>query len=254
MPHRTGIISDTARTSFMERCIMQYDNDVRDHTPLIHDATATAMKTALTQWRRHIQRRGQAAADRMPAVAAKEEAKTECSRWISHFFQVMRLWSRRELGDDGIGKFYSTDVMSKPSSVCRTDDEVLIWGKRIIEGEKKRVAEGGLPMQNPAVITFMAVYERYRQRLQEVQKKKAELDQAEDTVRALRPPIDALIGDAMAEMEFALRRAPAAARRRKMRRYGVRYYRRNSEPKDHQTLPFAEPQVESPSRLRRIAG
>ena len=109
-------------------------------------------------------------------------------------------------------------------------------------------------MQNPAVITFMAIYERYRQRLQEVQKKKAALDQAEEAVRALRPSIDALIGDALAEMEFALRRDPAAARRRKMRRYGVRYYRRTGESKDHQTLPFANPQEVSPSRLRRIAG
>lgn len=94
------------------------------------------------------------AAERVPAVTAKDEARAECSMWISHFSQVLQLWNRRELHDEGILKFYSTNMLNKPSLSLRTDDDVLFWGERVLEGEKKRVDAGGICMENPSAEAF----------------------------------------------------------------------------------------------------
>jgi len=74
--------------------------------------------------------------------------------WISHFSQVLQLWNRRELHDEGILKFYSTNMLNKPSLSLRTDDDVLFWGERVLEGEKKRVDAGGICMENPSAEAF----------------------------------------------------------------------------------------------------
>jgi len=213
---------------------MQYDNDAHDNTPLIHEATASAMKAILPQWIELVQQRGKVAADRLPAVTAKDQARTECSMWISHFFQVLQMWNKRELHDEGIFKFYSTEIQTKPSITLKSDDEVLLWGARILEGEKKRVDSGGVPMQNPTTEAFEPVYLLFRRQLQQVQKKKVDLDQAEEAVNKLRPQGDQLITDAIAEMDYLLRRESAASQRRKMRRYGVRYSFSPGEPPDEE--------------------
>ena len=154
--------------------------------------------------------------------------------WISHFFQVLQMWNKRELHDEGICKFYSTNMQTKPSTTMKSDDDVLLWCARVLEGEKKRVDSGGAPMQNPSAAAFDPIYQQFRRQLQQVQKKKVNMDQAEEAVNKLRLQVDQLITDAIAEMEYILRRESAASQRRKMRRYGVRYSFSPGEPPDEE--------------------
>lgn len=50
MPQRTNINSDTARTNFLERCLMQYDNGSQGEALIIQETNASAMKAMLPQW------------------------------------------------------------------------------------------------------------------------------------------------------------------------------------------------------------
>jgi hypothetical protein len=50
-----------------------------------------------------------------------------------------------------------------------------------------------------------------------------------------------LIEDAVAEMEFVLRRESAVVQRRKMKRYGIKYRYRSGEPAEEEEQVSDEP-------------
>lgn len=246
MPYRTTIQTDAGRITFMERCLMQHGNDKTAGKPLISDECFQSMSQLLPQFKGLVEQRGKEAADRIPAVEAKDKAKSLASLWISHFFQVFHLWIKRDLHDDGLLKYYATDMQAHNTSALYTDDEVLLWGDRLLKGEVQRTAAGGAPMANPSAAQFQPIYDDYKAKLQAVQKEKMELDVAAEAVDKLRPAVDEAIGDAVAELEFNLRKKTAPGQRRVMRLYGVTYTYRPGEAPEEETTTPDEP-VETPA-------
>ncbi|MBN2091643.1 hypothetical protein JW964_18660 [candidate division KSB1 bacterium] len=242
MPYRTPINTDAGRISFMERCTMQNENEAATKNPLVETETMGVMKQALLDFKTAITQRGKEAADQIPAVAQKEESKATCGMWISHFFQVLSLWIKRELHDEGIYKYYSMDVKGPAVPPLYQDNEVLYWGEQLLQGEAKRIADGGPAMMNPSAEQFKPIYETYKGKLQILQKEKNELNAAEEAVNSLRARVDQVIDDAIAELEFRLRKFDAPNRRRKMRTYGVNFSYRPEEIPDEE-VPIVNPPV-----------
>lgn len=240
MPYRTPVNTDAGRVNIMERCLMQAENDLTAKNPLLETSSLDEMKQLLPEFKAATAQRGKEAADQIPAVAQKEEVKAESGMWISHFFQGLNFWNKRELHDDGIYKYYGLDVRGPAVPPLYLDNDVLYWGEQVIQGEEKRIAAGGLPMSNPSVAAFKPIHEAFKQKLQIVQKEKNELNAAEEAVNALRARVDRLIEDVIAQLEFKLRKYDAPNRRRKMRTYGVSFsYRPEEAPEEEPTPPTA---------------
>jgi len=240
MPYRTPINTDAGRISFMERCLMQNENEATTKNPMIETDTMAGMKQILPEFNTAMTQRGKEAADQIPAVAQKEETKAICSMWISHFFQGLSFWIKRELHDEGIYKYYSMDVKGPVVPPLYQDSEVLYWGEQLLQGEAKRIADGGPAMLNPSAEQFKPIYEAYKGKLQILQKEKNELNAAEEAVNSLRARVDQVIDDAISELEFRLRKFDAPNRRRKMRTYGVSFSYRPEEIPDEE-VPIVNP-------------
>lgn len=241
MPTKSPINSDRTRTRFMERCLLQHNADCDHGTPLINETTAAALVSIQREWKTCVLQRGKVTADRSPAVHAKEAAKKVCAMWVSHFYQVLQLWIKRTPGMKGVLKYYSIDIRKGPQVTVVTDNDLLLWGGRLLEGEQKRIAGGGIPLSNPSAEEVKPYYEAFRSRMQLLQKEKSEWDETEKAVVALRPVVDGLIVDAIAEVEFFLRKYPIAAQRRKLRLYGVTYRLRPGEIAEGEETAADEP-------------
>jgi hypothetical protein len=55
------------------------------------------------------------------------------------FFQVLDLKIKREHLDDGLFKFYGMDLKTTGLPSLSLDDDVRLWGDRLLEGEAAMV-------------------------------------------------------------------------------------------------------------------
>jgi len=70
--------------------------------------------------------------------------------YISHFIQVLFLTSERGEINGGI-KFYELIDFDGKVPPLNTEEEIFYWGNKLIEGEQKRIQNGGSAIYNPSI-------------------------------------------------------------------------------------------------------
>ncbi|MBR2638700.1 MAG: hypothetical protein IKD40_07665 [Bacteroidaceae bacterium] len=155
-----------------------------------------------------------------------DNALKRARMYVSHFIQVLSMAILRGEIARNKRSYYAlpTDEDSVPNLF--TETAVLEWGNRIIEGEKRRQAEGGVPIYNPTMGRVSVEYEIFKEmyiRQQSLQQRTAE---ALRNIAAMRPECDEIIIDVWSQIEEAFSNLPSAERIENCARYGVIYYTR----------------------------
>jgi hypothetical protein len=89
-----------------------------------------------------------------------QEAARKARLYLSHFLQIINFAILRgDLKPDAV-KFYGVEGDKKMPSFL-LDSELLEWGKKIIEGEQKRVQHGGNPVYNPSIAMVKVKYDQF---------------------------------------------------------------------------------------------
>ena len=112
-----------------------------------------------------------------------------------------------------------------------SESAVLEWGAKIIEGERRRQGEGGVPVYNPTMGRVSVVYELFKEMYdhqQQLQKRTAE---ALRNISDMRFEADEIIFEAWGEIENAFSSLTGEARVKKCAEYGIIYYYRNDREK-----------------------
>jgi hypothetical protein len=79
--------------------------------------------------------------------AASEKARL----YISHFIQVLFMNIEREELKEDVLSFYGLQDSGGKIPSLSSEQEILDWGKKIIQGEQKRMQKGGSPIYNPSI-------------------------------------------------------------------------------------------------------
>ena len=79
--------------------------------------------------------------------------------YLSHFIQVLNFAIQRGDMKSSVREFYGFSDKKSPSLIL--DSEVLEWGKKIIEGEHKRVNHGGNPLYNPSIALVKVKFDQF---------------------------------------------------------------------------------------------
>jgi len=103
----------------------------------------------------------------------KDSAKTQTEygerfknteMYVSHFIQVLQLTViRNEIKPETLIEDYgfeSGKELELPD--LSTEDAIIFWGDKIIQGEAKRMSRGGNPLYNPAIAKVKVHYELFR--------------------------------------------------------------------------------------------
>jgi hypothetical protein len=104
----------------------------------------------------------QAVKDSAKSQADYAELFKNAQMYVSHFIQVLQLTVVRNeiklntLSDYG---FESGNELILPD--LSTEEAILYWGEKIIQGEAKRISRGGYPLYNPAVAKVKVHYELF---------------------------------------------------------------------------------------------
>lgn len=148
--------------------------------------------------------------------------------YLTHFIQVINMAiSRGELASE-TRKYFGLDEDEKKLPSLQTDEEVIEWGNKLIEGEKTRRMGGLASITNPTIAVVKVHFDNFMEVHNFQDSIKRRYQRAQDDLNNKRSLADQLIQQLWNEVEDTFRDLPEELRREKSSDYGVVYvYRKN---------------------------
>jgi hypothetical protein len=163
--------------------------------------------------------------------ASKEfsEASRNLRLYISHFIQVLNFAIFRGEFKEEIRKYYGLDTKAVYLPDLSSEENLLIWAKRIIEGEDTRIRSGGTAMSNPRIAMVKIKYDAYINIAHSCKICRQSSEHSHNTVVSLRNQADSLILSIWNETEASFAGLDSENKRKKASEYGISYVFRPSE-------------------------
>ena len=149
--------------------------------------------------------------------------------YISHFIQVLHMCiARNEIKTEN-KLLYGLDENSSVVPDLNSEENLLEWGKKIIEGEYKRTTKGGAPIYNPAIAKVRVHYDIFVESYNDQKVLQNNTVRAIENVSRLNEAADGLILEIWDQVEARFAKLPPPQRLDNCRKYGVIYYYRKGE-------------------------
>lgn len=160
--------------------------------------------------------------------------------YLSHFIQVLNFAIQRGDMKSSVREFYGFNEMRSPSLIL--ESEVLEWGKKIIEGEHKRINHGGNPLYNPSIAVVKVKFDQFIDAYHFQKTLQNNTARWTAKVAELRKEADEIILDIWNEVEESFAALPDEQKREKAAEYGLIYVYR----------PMERIKTASPALIRNI--
>lgn len=149
--------------------------------------------------------------------------------YISHFVQVLYMSILREEIKEKQLEFYGLENANQIVPDLSTNEQLMEWGQKIINGENKRVSQGGVPIYNPSIAKVSVMYSLFKEGYQTQKLHQKATQRVLDEVAEYREIVDKIIFDIWEEVEKSSSNIPVEKRIERNREYGVIYYYRKGE-------------------------
>ena len=136
--------------------------------------------------------------------------------------------SRGDLVPDTLHYFGLEEEERKLPSLS-SEEEVISWGERLIEGEHKRLLKGLNPITNPTIAVVKVHFDKFMEYYNFQRSLKKRSQNAQDLLNEQRSTVDSLIQQVWNEVEDTFNDLPEEMRREKASEYGLVYVFRKSE-------------------------
>lgn len=158
-----------------------------------------------------------------------QESFKKARLYISHFIQVLDFAIARGEMKPETRNYFDLPADETKLPQLNTENDVVVWGKKLIDGEQKRIYEGLTPVTNPTIARVKVHYEDFV-RLNISQKGLQDSNaKALAKISDLRGKADRIILNLWNEIEGHFNDNPPALKREKAAEYGVSYVLRKHE-------------------------
>lgn len=149
--------------------------------------------------------------------------------YISHFIQVFNLAVLRDEIKESQKELYGlSDVNTLPDLL--SESALIEWGAKIIEGEQRRISQGGIPIYNPTIARVKVYYDIFVDSYERQKNYQAATARSLEDLASMRSRADELILDIWNQVEAEFEGVqPNENRLEKCRDYGLVYYYRSNE-------------------------
>lgn len=149
--------------------------------------------------------------------------------YVSHFIQVLLMTIERGEMKRTMLTYYGMreDQTAVPS--LKSAENVISWGEKIIEGEKRRVKAGGRPIYNPSIGMVSTHLDIFREQYNSQKSLQEQSAKALEKIQLLRPEVDDVLLELWNQIEKRFENEPPEVRFAECRKYGVVYYYRRHE-------------------------
>ena len=161
-----------------------------------------------------------------------DAALKKARMYVSHFIQVLSMSIMR--GEIARNKrpYYGLPQDEDTTPNLFSESSVLEWGVKIIEGERRRQSEGGIPIYNPTMGRVSVVFEIFKGMYEKQHTLQQRTNDALRNISDMRFEADEIIFDAWGEIEKTFSAFQGEERLKKCAEYGVIYYDRPDRKKD----------------------
>lgn len=204
--------------------------------------TIVNLQRFLPQFDHNLQLYRQALASQNKKSKDYSESLRKARIYLTHFIRVMNMAIFRGDLPAETRAFYglATDESTVPS--LTTENELMSWGKRIIEGEQFRIKKGGSPITNPTIAVVKVRFENFLESWNyQNTLAKSTFDYTEKNYY-LRKEADEIILQLWNEVENTHNTLPEEIRKTMNEEYGLVYFYRKGEL-DKMNVAEAPPQT-----------
>jgi len=230
MPYRRLPNTDQARLTALQTAV-QRASEADFTEQVIQYHTLSEAQSFLMQFENITRQYHENFTTRVKANKQYRHVVSNARMYISHFIQVLNLAVVRGEIKRSQKELYKLDPETNILPDLSSEEDLLVWGQNIIDGERDRIAQGGFPIYNPAINKVKVHYDIFKeQQFNQQVHQKSNLRMTENLL-PMREKADAIILDLWNQIEAYYRNELPYARLRKCQTYGVIYYYRNGEEK-----------------------
>lgn len=169
--------------------------------------------------------------ERQAKAGRKHLANAKTARlYVSHFIQVLNLAVIRTEIRVQHKEYYGLDSHNNNVPDLLSDASLAKWGKKIIEGENRRISQGGIPIYNPAIAKVRVYYDIFMESYERQKNYQRLTNRSLEALSNMRAEADSLILDIWNQVEAKyVNVSPDEKRLDLCRAYGLVYYYRTGE-------------------------
>ena len=228
MPYRRLPTTDKARTRALEAALKKVA--FKNGKVAISAKTIEELQTVKSKFEnllKHYEMNIQIQAEKNHEYKA---AMDTARMYVSHFIQVLYLTSERGEINNGI-KYYSLDEYEGKVPPINTEEEILHWGKIVVEGEQKRIQSGGSAIYNPSIALVRIKVEMFKDAAIFQQNLKKNTTRTYNAMQELRKTTNDFISQMWNEIEEGIMADNPKHKRQAAQEYGIVYIFRRKEKK-----------------------
>lgn len=160
MPYRRLPNTDTARIKAMKTALDK-GRELPPNKLAYSSKTIVRLQRFLPQFDHNLQLYRHAITSQNKKSKEYNETLKKARIYLTHFIRVMNMAIFRGDLPAETRAFYglATDESTVPS--LSTENELMSWGRRIIEGEEFRIKKGGSPITNPTIAVVKVRFENF---------------------------------------------------------------------------------------------
>ena len=149
--------------------------------------------------------------------------------YVSHFIQVLNFAVLRGEFKKDIKVLYGLDPDDYTVPDLTTDAALVVWGRKIIDGEQERVAQGGAPLAYPTIAKVRVHYDIFCEHHTSRKTYQQSTNRNQQRVAEMRDQVDELILQIWDAIEATYVDLLPYARYQACTKCGVIYYYRKGE-------------------------
>ncbi|MGA2408063.1 MAG: hypothetical protein ABSF81_15105 [Bacteroidales bacterium] len=228
MPYRRLPNTDTARIKAM-RTALEKGKELPPNKLAFSSKTIVRLQKFLPQFDHNFQLYRQALASQNKKSKDYNEILRKARIYLTHFIRVMNMAIfRGELPAETRAYFgLATDESTVPS--LNTENELMSWGRRIIDGEAFRIKKGGSPITNPTIAVVKVRFENFIEAWNYHNTLTKRTSDYIEKNNKLRKEADEIILQLWNEVENTHNSFPEESRKILSEEYGLVYFYRKGE-------------------------
>lgn len=227
MPYRRLPNTDSARLRALKRAI-EISKDIPPFRLAFSMKTLVKIRSFLPAFENTISHQRQTLVNQSEKIKANQDTARKARLYITHFLKVMNMAIARGEMPPETRSIYgiASDDSSLPS--LTTENELVAWGKRIIDGEEYRIRKGSSPVTNPSIAVVKIRYEKFLETRNHYKTINRRASECVNRTSDLRGEADELIAALWNEIEASFASLPEEEKRTSAENYGLVYvFRRN---------------------------
>lgn len=228
MPYRRLPNTDAARVRAM-KIALEKGKELPPHKMAFSSKTLVRLQKYLPLFENSVHLKRQSIKSQNIKSQDYNEMERKARIYLAHFVRVMNMAIFRGELPAETRAYYglATNECTVPS--LNSTNELLSWGRRIIEGEEFRIKKSGSPITNPTIAVVKVRFEKFVEALyfyNTLNKKTLDYTQKNGE---MRKEVDEIIQNIWNEVEASFCEYPPDKRREECEKYGLVYFFRKSE-------------------------